>query len=141
LKSRGVKTIKILHIDDEINQLDFTKLFLEEIDKEVEVISKLNPEDALKYIKEPNSFDCIISDYKMLPMNGIELAEKVREKSSIPFILYTGQGSEEIAERAFEAGIDDYLNKEIDPSHYKILAKRVRLFVEKHRDQYNSGRL
>jgi PleD family two-component response regulator len=115
-------------------------MFLEEIDKEVEVISKLNPEDALKYINESNSVDCIISDYKMLSMNGIELAEKVREIRTIPFILYTGHGNEEVAERAFEAGINDYLRKEIDPSHYQVLAKRVRLNVEKHRDQNKSGR-
>ncbi len=139
MKSRG-KTIKVLHIDDELNQLDFTKMFLEKIDKEVEVISKLNPEDALKDIKESDSFDCIISDYKMLSMNGIELAEKVREKSSIPFILYTGQGSEEVAERALEAGINDYLNKEIDPSHYQILAKSVRVNVERHREQNKKSR-
>lgn len=108
-------------------------MFLEEIDEDVEVESHLNPEDALKIINESNSVDCIISDYKMLSMDGIRLAEKVREKSTVPFILYTGQGSEEIAERAFEAGIDDYLRKEIDPSHYQVLAKRVRHNVEKHR--------
>ena len=133
MKSRGKEHIKILHIDDEVNQLDFTKFFLEEIDEDVEVESHLDPEDALKKINESNSFDCIISDYKMLSMDGISLAEKVREKSTVPFILYTGQGSEEIAEKAFEAGIDDYLRKEIDPSHYQVLAKRVRHNVEKHR--------
>jgi PAS domain S-box-containing protein len=66
-------------------------------------------------------------------MDGIELAQKVRERSSVPFILYTGQGSEEVAEQAFKAGIDDYIRKEPEPSHYQILAKRVRQNVDKYR--------
>ena len=45
-------------------------------------------------------------------MNGIELAQKILETSDIPIILYTGQGSEEVAELAFSVGIDDYLRKE-----------------------------
>ena len=69
----------------------------------------------------------------MLSMNGIELAQKLREKSDVPFILYTGQGSEEVAEKAFNAGVDDYLRKEAEPTHYQVLAKRIRHTVEKHR--------
>ena len=70
-----------------------------------------------------------------MSMNGIELAQKVREKSDIPFILYTGQGSEDVAELAFSAGVDDYLRKETEPTHYQVLAKRIKHTVEKHRTE------
>jgi len=128
------KPIKILHVDDEGSHLEFTKIFLEELDEEVVVDSVTNPEEAIR-LQEKNSYDCIVSDYKMLSMDGIELAQRVRERSSIPFILYTGQGSEEVAEQAFEAGIDDYIRKEPEPSHYQILAKRVRQNVDKYRTE------
>jgi len=128
----GERSLRILHIDDEEPQLELTKLFLEQIDKDLKVRSVLSPEEALKLQRE-NAFDCIISDYKMLSMNGVELAEKLRENSNIPFILYTGQGSEEVAEKAFNAGIDDYLRKEGEPTHFQVLAKRIRDTVEKHR--------
>ncbi|MCK4317648.1 response regulator, partial [Candidatus Bathyarchaeota archaeon] len=105
------RPIKILHVDDEGSHLEFTKIFLEELDEGVVVDSATNPEEALK-LQEKNSYDCIVSDYKMLSMDGIELAQRVRRSSNVPFILYTGQGSEEVAEQAFEAGIDDYLRKE-----------------------------
>ncbi len=39
-------------------------------------------------------------DYSIPTIDGIELAERIRKESNIPFILYTGQGSEEVAERA-----------------------------------------
>jgi PAS domain S-box-containing protein len=126
------RPIRILHVDDEENQLEFTKLFLEEIDKDVVIDSTSDPEEAVR-LASKNSYDCIVSDYKMLTMSGIELAQKVRENSNVPFILYTGQGSEEVAQSAFEAGVDDYLKKESEPSHYQILARRVRQNVEKHR--------
>ena len=128
----GEKPLKVLHVDDEKNQLEFTKLFLEQIDKDVEIDSVTNPEEALQKQEEEN-YDCIVSDYKMMKMNGIELAQKVREKSDVPFILYTGQGSEEVAELAFTAGVDDYLRKETEPTHYQVLAKRIKHNVEKHR--------
>ena len=124
--------IRILHVDDEKNQLEFTKLFLEEIDKEVVIDSVSDPDEAVR-LASRNDYDCIVSDYKMLSMSGVELAQRVREMSRVPFILYTGQGSEEVAQSAFEAGVDDYLKKEPEPSHYQVLAKRVRQNVEKYR--------
>jgi len=126
------KPIRILHVDDEGPHLEFTKIFLEELDEEVVVDSATSPREALE-LQEQRSYDCIVSDYKMLSMDGIELAQRVREKSGVPFILYTGQGSEEVAECAFEAGIDDYIRKEPEPSHYQVLAKRVRQNVDKYR--------
>ncbi|TRO50534.1 response regulator [Candidatus Bathyarchaeota archaeon] len=130
----GDKPLKILHVDDEENQLEFTKLFLEQIDKDVEIDSVTTPEKALE-MQEHENYDCIVSDYKMISMNGIELAQKVREKSDVPFILYTGQGSEEVAELAFTSGVDDYLRKETEPTHYQVLAKRIKHTVEKHRTE------
>ena len=76
------------------------------------------------------SYDCIVSDYKMPRMNGIQLAQKVREKSDIPFILYTGEGSESVASEAFHVGVDDYIRKETETSHYQVLAKRIRAAFE-----------
>jgi PAS domain S-box-containing protein len=133
-KAKHEEPIRILHVDDEANQLEFTKLFLERLDKDIIVDSASSPEEAIE-LQKKNNYDCVLSDYKMLSMTGIELAQKVREKSNIPFILYTGQGSEEVAESAFEAGVDDYLKKENEPSHYQVLSKRIRDTVEKYRTE------
>jgi anti-sigma-K factor RskA len=37
------------------------------------------------------------------------------------------------AEAAFAVGIDDYLRKETEPSHYQVLARRIRSAVEERR--------
>ncbi len=131
-KASKDKPIRVLHVDDERNQLEFTKMFLEELDGEVTVDSVSDPVEAIR-LHGRNGYDVIVSDYKMASMTGLELLQKLRERSDVPFILYTGRGSEEVAESAFNAGADDYLKKEADLGHYQVLSKRIRQTVEKHR--------
>jgi len=124
--------IRVLHVDDEPEQSEFLKLFVEEFDPGLEVESVISPVEALRLLEE-ESFDCVVSDYQMPGMDGVELARRIRETSDIPFIIYTGRGSEEVASEAFAAGVDDYLQKQVDPSHYEVLAKRIKMAVERSR--------
>lgn len=123
--------IRVLHVDDEPNYRLLSKRLLEDADPSLEVVSTGSPIEGLGLLGQ-RVFDCVISDYKMPEYDGIEFARRVRKFSDIPFILYTGQGSEEVAEAAFSAGVDDYLRKEYDPSHYQVLAKRIKTAVDKH---------
>ncbi len=127
----AINAFKVLHLDDDEVQLEYAKLFLEE-DKEIKITSTNSPSKALELLLI-GDYDCIVSDYKMPEMDGIAFAKKVRETSDIPFILYTGQGSEEVAEQAFAAGVDDYIRKENHPAHYRVLAKRIASVVERKR--------
>ncbi|WP_207590647.1 response regulator [Halomontanus rarus] len=80
------------------------------------------------------TIDCIVSDYDMPGTNGLEFLEAVRAlDSDIPFILFTGKGSEEIASEAISAGVTDYLQKQTSPDQYLVLANRVRNAVESYR--------
>ncbi len=116
--------IRVLHIDDEDAQLVFAKMFLEDADPGLEVVSFSDPAKLLDSLDD--SVDCVVSDYIMPGMDGMELCHRVKERASVPFILYTGRGSEVVAEAAFKRGVDDYVRKESDPSHYQLLAKRIR---------------
>jgi PAS domain S-box-containing protein len=71
--------------------------------------------------------DCLVSDYDMPGTDGIELLETVRAAyPDLPFVLFTGKGSEEIASRAISAGVTDYIQKTSDPNQYTLLANRIR---------------
>ena len=126
--------IRILHIDDEQEHLFFSKKLLSMHEPSFKIKSISCPNKALDILTKER-FDCIVSDYLMPNLNGIELASKIKEHEDVPFILYTGQGSEEAAEKAFKTGIDDYMRKELSPSHYKILAKRIKSVVEKKKTE------
>jgi len=124
--------IRVLHVDDDECQLEAVAEFIKLLDPMIHIDSMSSPTEALKVI-EKGKFDCIVTDFKMPGKNGLELSSDIRAFSDIPIIIYTGQGSEEVAEKAFSIGINDYLKKEIDPSHYQLLAKRIRDIVDKRR--------
>ena len=134
LTSKLDDVINVLHIDDELYQLEFTKTFIEFSDPNIHIKSVTTPKEAQDRLKN-EIFDCIVSDYQMPGMDGIELAEQIRLTSDIPIIMYTGRGSEEVAEAAFTVGVNDYLRKETNPSHYHVLARRIRMAVEKYRGE------
>jgi PAS domain S-box-containing protein len=127
----STEVIRVLHIDDDDTAQMFLKVFIEG-DPIIKVNSAQTAEDAIQLI-QTGAYDCLVSDYDMPGMDGITLAGKIREISNIPIIIYTGRGSEEVAERAFEAGIDDYIRKEMTPAHYQLVSKRIRQAVERRR--------
>jgi PAS domain S-box-containing protein len=130
--SKTAASILVLLIDDEESQMELTKLNLELADPAFTITTRLSPIDALGLLPV-QPFECIVSDYKMRGMNGIQFCAEVKKTSTIPFIIYTGRGSEEVASSAFAAGVDDYVMKEPALAHYKVLAKRIRHAVEKRR--------
>jgi len=116
--------IRVIHVDDEEDSLFSTKKFLEDVEPELQVESTQNQVYALTKAKE-RSIDCIVTDYKMPGMNGIDLTREIRRFSDVPVVLYTGRGNEEVAQAAFAAGVTSYIRKETDPDHYRILAKTI----------------
>ena len=130
--SQSLDAIHVLHVDDEKDNLFISKRYLGKADPSLILEQSSEPEKALKKIQE-GQFDCVVTDYVMPGMDGLELASRIRESSDIPIILYTGRGSEEVAEKAFKIGINDYIRKEMDPTHFTALSKRIRVAVMKHR--------
>lgn len=124
------KEIKVLYLDDQEYQLEFAKIFLEKFDDSIKVEGFTSPSAALQSLML-GDFDLVVSDYIMDEMSGIEFSRRLREFSDVPIILYTGYGSEEIAESAFASGIDDYIKKESGPGHFRVLLNRIRGLAEK----------
>ena len=127
--------VRVLHVDDEPSFADIVSTFLErELDR-ISVQTVTSPTDAVGELSA-HDIDCIVSDYDMPDMNGIELLHRVREDyPELPFILYTGKGSEEIASEAISAGVTDYLQKESGTSQYTILGNRISNAVSQYRSR------
>ena len=124
-----MKKIRVLYVDDEKNPLIIAKTFLEKIDSEMLVNITSSPKEALKKI---DSYQCIITDYKMPKMDGLKFAQKIREKSNVPIILYTAWGDDELFEKANALGIDECVSKGHNREHYEVLAKRIRSLIKNH---------
>lgn len=60
-------------------------------------------------------FDIALFDYHLPDGNGIDLLLKVRKTShSLPVIIMTGYGTEDIAVKSFRTGATDYVRKPLD---------------------------
>lgn len=117
--------IRVLHVDDEPDFAELAATFIERLDDQLNVETTTNPSDALDRIRAED-VDCVVSDYDMPRQTGIEFLEAVREEfPDLPFILYTGKGSEEVASDAISAGVTDYLQKESGTDQYVVLANRI----------------
>ena len=128
-------TIQVLHVDDEPSFGDLVATFLEKENEQIEVISETSAEDGLETLYKEN-IECVVSDYDMPRKTGLEFLERVRQRNpDIPFILFTGKGSEEIASQAISAGATDYLQKGSGTDQYKVLANRITNAYERLRTQ------
>ena len=126
--------IEVLHVDDESNFAELAAEMVAREDDRITVDTATRASEGLDRVSE-NDYDCIVSDYAMPGQNGIEFLETLREEySNLPFILYTGKGSEEVASDAISAGATDYLQKKSVTEQYELLANRILNAV----DQYHS---
>ncbi|MFQ3475668.1 response regulator [Halonotius sp. F2-221B] len=125
--------IDILHVDDEPEFLEVAADILEGEREEFTVETAVGVSEGLDRLAA-DDFDCVVSDYEMSGETGIGFLRTIRERNpDLPFILFTGKGSEEIASDAISAGATDYLQKQIGSDQYTVLANRIENAVEQYR--------
>lgn len=130
MNSIALEDITVLHVDDEPGFTKLVKDFLMREDSAFSIQTATSVDDALSMLRG-DGIDCIVSDYDMPGRDGLDLLEIVRDEyQSLPFILFTGRGSEQIASEAISAGVTEYLQKESGTNQYKILANRIRNSVQ-----------
>ena len=102
--------IRVLHVDDELGLLKVAKQCLE-MQGPFRVDTASSVEEALVKL-EKERYDAVVSDYQMPGKDGLEFLKELRESgNSVPFIMFTGKGREEVAIRALNLGANQYLNK------------------------------
>ena len=127
--------IRVLCVDDNPDFVDLTATFLEREADRFDVETATSARDGLNSLAD-DYFDCVVSDYEMPGTNGIEFLEAVRATHpELPFILFTGRGSEEIASEAISAGVTDYLQKASGTEQYTVLVNRIENAVEQTRSR------
>ncbi|MFC7140847.1 response regulator [Halosimplex aquaticum] len=78
--------------------------------------------------------DCVVSDYDMPGMDGLDLHAEVRERSpTLPFVLFTGSARKKLAEEFPDDIWTEFLRKDDPETAMPILASRIRRLVGHHR--------
>lgn len=125
--------IRVLHVDDEVNLLKVAKEVLEK-EGPFQVDTAPSVEEAMGRMKH-ETYDIVVSDYRMPGKDGLEFLKELRQEgNTIPFIILTGRGLEEVAVQALNLGADHYVNKRVYPEMmFSELAHDIRKAVERKR--------
>ena len=127
--------IRILYIDDYELDRELVKDVLEKEHGGFQVTEASNKQEFEALLKT-HTFDVVLSDFNIAGFEGLQVLEAVRAHDpSIPVIIVTGTGSEEIAVMALKQGASDYVIKR--PKHIQRLPQTIFAAMEKKtlRDQ------
>ncbi|WP_433631545.1 response regulator [Halomicrococcus sp. NG-SE-24] len=132
--------IRVLHVED--NEFFATVASdVLETEADMTVCRESNATDALARLDDER-FDCVVSDYEMPGMDGLELLDVLRDDySEMPFVLLTGVGSEDTASEAISAGVTDYLQKGEGKRQFVVLANRITNAVSRRRAEKSASRV
>jgi PAS domain S-box-containing protein len=127
----AAERVNILLVDDDIRNLDVLESVLQ--NPGYNLVRALSAEGALMMLLE-REFAVIVLDVQMPGMNGIELANVIKQRKRtqhIPIIFLTSyyQDEKDVLE-GYGSGAVDYLTK---PINTRILQSKIAVLVDLHR--------
>ncbi|MDA8124623.1 MAG: response regulator [Deltaproteobacteria bacterium] len=108
----------ILIIDDNRDDIEITRIVLEEIGRKEKVEAATDGYQAMKRLRENEHLpSLILLDLKMPGMSGFDCLREIREDQRlkpIPVIVVTSSSLESDRQESIDAGADSFLYKTID---------------------------
>ncbi len=139
---RGVRTMKILLVDDEKRIIEVLEAYLEREGYEIHCAD--NGIDALKKAKTINP-DLIILDLMLPDISGEEVCRLVRKESDVPILMLTAKSAEDDRINGIVMGADDYLTKPFSPREVVVrvqaILRRVKKTEKVERIEFNNKQL
>ena len=125
-------TRRLLVVDDSQEDREtYRRLLARVVDCEYVLTESEGGDEGLAECRS-STFDCVLLDYRLPDMDGLEFLDELSEGTgavAIPVVMLTGQGSEAIAVKAMKHGAQDYLVK--DRLTSEALARAVDNAIEK----------
>ena len=119
--------LRVLIVDDVVSpRTIISKMLVAMGVRHIEEASDGN--EALNLL-EKTSFDLVISDWNMHPMDGLQLLEIIRNRDDLkhlPFIMITATAQKDEVFRACSSGVTSYI---IKPFNLKVLQSTVSKYL------------
>lgn len=113
---------KILIVDDEPLIVKGLKYSLEQDNYETD--SAMDGEEALNKFFA-GRYDLVLLDVMLPKVDGIEVCQRIREKSTVPIIMLTAKGEDMDKILGLEYGADDYMTKPFNILEVKARIKTI----------------
>ena len=113
---------RILLVDDHTMARKALRLYLEQLGYECDEVE--HGAAAIAWLEKTPKVDLLISDNRMPIMTGMELLRQVKAKpqfKSLPMIIYSGNLTKELSEKALQLGAIAVLDKPCAFSDLSIL--------------------
>jgi len=113
---------KILIVDDDPFFNKTLSNYLRRFDYSIETSS--SSEEALEVLKT-ETFDLVITDYRLPKMNGLELIEKIKTHWNTPVILITNYSDIRTAVKSIKLGAFEFVSKPVIPEEFKLVIENA----------------
>jgi DNA-binding response OmpR family regulator len=105
--------MRILVCEDDEMVIKIVEIALK--DQHVELTVARDGQQGIDRLERGEKFDLIITDLHMPNKNGDDILKLVREdmKSTVPIVMFSSDGEEEVIALALKLGINDFIVKPV----------------------------
>jgi len=112
----------VIVVEDDQNISDLIKLYCEK--EGFRVICVADGEKGLEFVRTIKP-DCLILDWMLPGMDGIEVLRSLRDFSTVPVLMVTARCEEFDKVIGLELGADDYITKPFSPKELMARVKAI----------------
>ena len=116
------RTARILLVDDEQSIQELLSFPLRQ--DGYEVVQASDGREGLELFRQ-SSFDLVVLDVMMPRMDGFELCQRLRSRSTVPIIMLTAKSEEVDKIVGLEIGADDYITKPFSVREFRSRVKAL----------------
>ncbi len=122
----GVRPIVFI-VDDDISVRESLESLIADAGWRPEVFAS-----AEEFLAQPRRLlpSCLVLDVSLPDLNGLELQQRIADRSDMPIIFITGHGDIPMTVRAMKAGATEFLTKPFGP---EVLLAAIQAAIERSR--------